>query len=171
MSATRVDLVREGAHATKAEVGPFEIQLLTFAAHNRLPAFDVERPYLVVVLEGDVAKRFGRVHWSLGRDSLATMPVGAAHASDFGGMGAKVLAVRSRDAEAAAFGDLLGRLRPRPRGGGRRRSAGGSPPSSVRATRAGRSPRRGSSSSCSPPPAGRSRPLLAAAAGCATPAS
>ena len=34
MSATRVDLVRGGAHATKAEVGPFEIQLLTFAPNH-----------------------------------------------------------------------------------------------------------------------------------------
>ena len=111
MSATRVDLVREGACATKAEVGPFEIQLLTFAANHRIPAFEVERPYLVVVLDGDVAKRFGRVRWSLARDSLATMPVGAEHASDFGRLGAKVLAVRSRDDQAAAFGDLLRRLR------------------------------------------------------------
>jgi AraC family transcriptional regulator len=111
MSATRVDLVREGARATKAEVGPFEIQLLTFEANHSIGAFDVERPYVVVVLEGDVAKGFGRLRWSLGRDSLATMPVGAAHTSDFGRRGTKVLAVRSRDVEADAFGDVVRRLR------------------------------------------------------------
>lgn len=111
MSATRVDLVREGGHATKAEVGPFEIQLLTFVPNHRIDAFDVARPYLVVVLEGHVAKRFGRVQWTLARDSLATMPVGAAHTSDFGQRGTRVLAIRSRDAEATAFGDLLRRLR------------------------------------------------------------
>ena len=43
MTATRVDLVRGGARATKAEVGPFEIQLLSFAANHSIPAFDVER--------------------------------------------------------------------------------------------------------------------------------
>ena len=111
MSATRVDLVREGARATKAEVGPFELQLLTFAPGHRIAPFDVERPYLVVVLDGAVAKSFGRVRWSLSRDSFATMPVGAAHSSDFAPRPTTVLAVRSRDREAAAFGDLLGRLR------------------------------------------------------------
>jgi len=111
MSATRVDLVREGARATRAEVGPFEIQLLTFAANHRIPAFDVDRGYVVVVLEGSVAKGFGRLRWALARDSLATMPVGSAHTSDFGPTQTKVLAVRSRDAEADAFGELLRRLR------------------------------------------------------------
>ena len=111
MSATRVDLVREGARATKAEVGPFEIQLLAFEPNTSLDAFDVARPYLVVVLEGEVAKRFGRLHWTLARHSLATMPVGAAHASYFGRRGTKVLAVRSRDGEAEPFGDLVRRLR------------------------------------------------------------
>ncbi|HUH16140.1 MAG TPA: AraC family transcriptional regulator [Gaiellaceae bacterium] len=111
MSATRIDLVREGARATRAEVGPFEIQLLTFAANHRIPAFDVDRGYVVVVLEGTVAKGFGRLRWTLARDSLATMPVGAAHTSDFGPAPTKVLAVRSRDAEADAFGELLRRLR------------------------------------------------------------
>ena len=111
MSATRVDLVREGARATKAEVGPFEIQLLAFEPNQRIPAFDVERGYIVVVLEGAVAKGFGRLRWALARDSLATMPVGAAHTSDFGDAPTRVLAVRSRDAEADAFGELLRRLR------------------------------------------------------------
>src|SRR5688500_4548077 len=111
MSATRVDLVREGARATRAEVGPFEIQLLTFAANHRIPAFDVDRGYLVVVLEGTVAKGFGRLRWTLARDSLATMPVGAVHTSDFGPAPTKVLAVRDRDGDGDAFGELLRRLR------------------------------------------------------------
>ena len=63
MIATRVDLVREGARATKAEVGPFEIQLFTFAPNHSIPSFDVERGYVVVVLEGAVAKGFGRLRW------------------------------------------------------------------------------------------------------------
>jgi AraC family transcriptional regulator len=111
MSASRVDVVRDGARATKAEVGPFEIQLLTFAPGHRIAEFDVEHPYLVIVLEGDVAKRFGRVRWQLRRDSLATMPAGSVHTSGFGPAGATVLAVRSRGADAAAFGGVLRRLR------------------------------------------------------------
>jgi AraC family transcriptional regulator len=111
MSATRVDLVRQGARATKAEVGPFELQLLTFAPSHRIEPFDVERPYLVVVLEGSVAKSFGRLRWTLSQNSFATVPVGAIHSSDFGAAGTKVLAIRSLDRDGAAFGDLLSQLR------------------------------------------------------------
>jgi AraC family transcriptional regulator len=111
MGATRIELDREGAAATKAEVGPFEIQLLTFVPNHRIPAFDIERGYVVVVLQGSVAKGFGRLRWTLARDSLAMMPAGAAHTSDFGPAPTKVLAVRSRDVEADAFGELLRRLR------------------------------------------------------------
>ena len=108
MIATRVDLVREGAQATKAEVGPIRDP----AAHVRAePQHPVERGYVVVVLEGAVAKGFGRLRWALARDSLATMPVGAAHTSDFGPAPTKVLAVRGRDAPADALGSLLSRLR------------------------------------------------------------
>ena len=111
MSATRVDLVREGARATKADVGPFEIQLLAFDPNHRIGAFDVTQPYLVVVLDGEVAKRFGSARWTLTRDSFATVPLGAEHTSDFGRRGTTVLAVRSRDVDATAFGPLLQRLR------------------------------------------------------------
>jgi AraC family transcriptional regulator len=111
MSATRVELVRDGARATRAEVGPFELQLLTFAPRHSIPEFPVDRPYLVVVLGGDVAKRFGRLRWSLEPESLATMPAGASHTSDFGPVPTTVLAVRSRDADAESFGGLLRRLR------------------------------------------------------------
>jgi AraC family transcriptional regulator len=110
MSATRVDVVRGRTRATKAEVGPFELQLLTFAPNHRIAAFDIERGYLVVVLEGAVAKGFRRVRWSLARDSLATLPAGAAHTSDFARVPTKVLAIRNRG-ESDAFGPLLSRLR------------------------------------------------------------
>jgi AraC family transcriptional regulator len=108
MSATRVDLVRDGTKATKAEVGPFELQLLTFAPNHRIAPFDVERGYVVVVLEGAVAKSFRRVRWSLARDSLATIPDDGVHASEFAREPTTVLTVRSRD---DAFGPLLHRLR------------------------------------------------------------
>jgi AraC family transcriptional regulator len=111
MGATRVDLVSDGARATKAEVGPFELQLLAFAARHSIPEFPVERPYLVVVLGGDVAKRFGRLRWSLEPASFATLPIGASHTSDFGPEPTTVLAVRSRDDDAEPFGGLLRQLR------------------------------------------------------------
>lgn len=111
MSATRVDVLRDGARATKAEVGPFEIQLLAFPPGYRIPEFAVDRPYLVVGLEGEVAKTFGRIRWSVRRESLATLPVGAVHASAFGPQATTVLAVRSSDAGAEAFRGVFRRLR------------------------------------------------------------
>lgn len=111
MSATRVELAAEGARATRAEVGPFEVQLLSFAPGHRIPAFDVRRGYLVTVLRGSVAKTFGGARWNLARDSFATMPVGAAHASAFGRDGTTVLAVRARGEDDEPFGELLQRLR------------------------------------------------------------
>src|SRR5918999_626247 len=81
MSPTRVDLVREGVSATKAEVGPFELQLLTFQPNHRIAPFDVERGY-----------------------------VDGVHASDFARVPTTGLAVRSRGDEDA-FGVLLRRLR------------------------------------------------------------
>jgi AraC family transcriptional regulator len=111
MNANRVDVARGGARATLAEVGPFEIQLLAFPANHRIAPFAVERGYLVVVLEGAVAKGFGRVRWSLTRDSFAAMPPGSEHTSDFGPSPTTVLCVRSRNGDTDAFGRLLRSLR------------------------------------------------------------
>jgi AraC family transcriptional regulator len=103
MAATRVELVRTGARATRAVVGGLEIQLLTFAPHHVIPPFDVDRGYLVAVLDGAVAKTFTRARWSLARDSLATLPAGASHASHFGRTETRVLTVRCRDGDVAGF--------------------------------------------------------------------
>lgn len=112
MSTTRVDVVRGAARATKAEVGPFELQLLTFAPGHRIDASDVALGYLVVVLEGEVAKRFGRIGWTLARGSLATLPAGSSHTSDFGPVQTRVLTVRGRGGEEEeAFGGVLRSLR------------------------------------------------------------
>jgi AraC family transcriptional regulator len=111
MSATRVELVRDGARATKVEVGHLELQLLSFPAGHAIPEFAVERPYLVVVLAGDVAKRFGRLRWSLRAGAFATLPGGASHTSGFGPEGATVLTVRSTGTADEPFGGVLRRLR------------------------------------------------------------
>ena len=110
MGANRVDVEVAGVRATKAQLGAFEVQLLTFPPNHRTPAFDVEKGYLVVVLAGAVAKSFRRVRWTLARNSLALLPAGAAHTSDFARVTTTVLAVRARNGDAE-FGGLLGRLR------------------------------------------------------------
>ena len=110
MSANRVDVEVAGVRATKAQLGAFDVQLLSFPPNHRTPAFDVEKGYVVVVLAGAVAKSFRRVRWTLARDSIALLPAGAAHASDFARVPTSVLAVRARNGDAQ-FGSLLGRLR------------------------------------------------------------
>lgn len=112
MGASRVEVVQGGARATVAEVGAFEVHSLRFPAGHRIDPFDFERGYLAVVLEGALAKTFARAEWSLGRSSVATLPGGAVHATDFGRAPTRILVVRARHgADATAFGTLLRRLR------------------------------------------------------------
>jgi AraC family transcriptional regulator len=111
MNATRVEVQHGATRATRAEVGPFELQLLAFPADHRIAPYPVERGYLVVVLDGAVVKGFGRVRWTLTRDSFATLPAGSEHSSDFAPAPTTVLCVRSRTGEADAFGCLLRSLR------------------------------------------------------------
>ncbi len=49
---------------------------MTFTPHHAIEPVEFERGYLIVVLDGAVAKTFARAHWALERDSLATLPPG-----------------------------------------------------------------------------------------------
>jgi AraC family transcriptional regulator len=111
MTSSPVELVRDGARATCAVVGPFEIQLLTFAPQHSIEPVEFERGYVVAVLEGAVAKTFVRARWSLERDSLATLPAGASHLSRFGRAPTRVLAIRGSNGEARELDPVLRRLR------------------------------------------------------------
>lgn len=111
MEATRVSVVRRDARATRAGVGPYEIQLLSFAPNHRIPPFEVDRGYLVVVLEGAVAKTFVRSEWALERHSLGVLPAGASHASRFGRKATRVVTVRGREEQPPELLALLTRLR------------------------------------------------------------
>jgi AraC family transcriptional regulator len=111
MEASRVSVARGGVRATRAGVGPFEIQLLAFPAGHAIEPFDVERGYMVVVLEGAVAKTFVRSEWGLERHSLAMLPADAAHASRFGRVPTRVVAVRGRNGDPPELGFVVRRLR------------------------------------------------------------
>jgi AraC family transcriptional regulator len=111
MGASRVELEAGGARATRALVGRFEVQVISFPPFHRIGAFDFDRPYLVTVLDGAVAKTFREQAWTLGRESLGTLPAGAVHASAFGRDAARVVAVRTRSgADGDPVEDVVRRL-------------------------------------------------------------
>jgi AraC family transcriptional regulator len=94
MGAIRTEIDTGAVHATKAIVGSLEAQLIDFPPHHRIGSFDFDQGYLVVVLDGALTKTFRSSCWSLGQNSLATLPAGATHASAFGPLPVRVIAVR-----------------------------------------------------------------------------
>jgi AraC family transcriptional regulator len=98
-----VEVHRQGARAVKAAVGAFSLQRLRFPAGHTLPWFEPEWGYLALVLEGSMRKRFSTGTWSLARDSFATLPPGAAHATDFGAKTTHVLTLYPCSDEAGAL--------------------------------------------------------------------
>ena len=111
MDASRVKVARGGVRATRAGVGSFEIQLLRFAPEHFIEPVEFERGYIVVVLDGAVAKTFVRSEWGLERHSLAMLPAGASHVSRFGRVPTSVVAIRGREDDPPELGPLLRRLR------------------------------------------------------------
>jgi AraC family transcriptional regulator len=108
---TRVAAVApDGRCYTQAVVGPFEVTRLAFPPAYRHGAFEPERGYIVVVLQGSVCKTFSRDSATLGRGDVATLPAGSTHSSAFAPGGTQVLTVRAAD-ESALFGSLLDRRR------------------------------------------------------------
>ena len=95
MGAIRTEVDTGVVRATKAIVGSLEAQLIEFPAHHRIGAFDFDLGYLVVVLDGALTKTFRTGCWSLGANSFATLPAGATHASAFGPLPVRVIALRA----------------------------------------------------------------------------
>jgi AraC family transcriptional regulator len=113
MTATRVAAERpDGRRGSRVTVGSFEVTRLVFPPNYRHGDVEPQRGYLVVVLEGAVRKSFAGDATTLSRDSVATLPAGATHSSDFAPRGTQVLAVRpAQRASSALFGSLLTRRR------------------------------------------------------------
>jgi AraC family transcriptional regulator len=95
----RTEVSRNGAHAVKAAVGGFDLQRLRFPAAHTIPWFEPSSGYIAVVLDGALEKRFTGSAWSLARDSLATLPEGAAHSTEFGARPTNVLTISPRRSE------------------------------------------------------------------------
>jgi AraC family transcriptional regulator len=98
--------VDEGVRVTSADVDGLTVSELAFPAGYVQRPFEPELPYLALVLEGSVEKRFALRTISFGRSSALTMPSGARHAARFGEAGARILVVRPRDPSAGVPGCL-----------------------------------------------------------------
>jgi len=85
---------------------------MRFPPEHHIPAFDFEQGYIVIVLDGVLAKTFAREACTLTRDSVATLPPGAVHTTTFGPSPTRVLVIRGRE---PALAHLVHRLRYRRR--------------------------------------------------------
>jgi len=106
--ASRVEIERGGAKATRVAVGECEVELMRFPPGYRIPAFEFDQGYIVIVLDGVLAKTFAREACTLTRDGVATLPPGAVHTTAFGPSVTRVLAIRGREPALAL---LVHRLR------------------------------------------------------------
>jgi AraC family transcriptional regulator len=105
--ASRVEIERGGAKATRAAVGECDVELMRFPPEHRIPAFEFDRGYIAIVLDGVLAKTFAREACTLSRDSVATLPPGAVHTTVFGPSVTRVLAIRGREPALARLVDRL----------------------------------------------------------------
>ena len=97
-------------------MGGFAVQRLDFPSGHRIPWYEPDDCYLVVVLDGALCKRFSTATWTLSRDSFATLPAGSAHATDFGAGRTRVLTIRPRTEDSRPLFARLVRRRREVRG-------------------------------------------------------
>jgi AraC family transcriptional regulator len=109
--STEFSVVEEedGVVVTWAEVTGFILSELRFPAHYRQHAFEPERPYLALVLDGSMVKSFRAKTIGFGRGSAFTMPAGMWHGARFGVDGATIVVVRARS-EATPLSAAFSRL-------------------------------------------------------------
>ena len=86
----------EGVVATAATVNGFTLAELQFPSGYVQPEFEPDLPYLALVLDGTLEKRFGARRLELAPASGVTMPAGAAHSARFGATGARIVIVKVR---------------------------------------------------------------------------
>jgi AraC family transcriptional regulator len=110
--AARTGFVEEGVRVTGARVGAFVVHQLRFPERHK-GFLDPENGYVAIVLEGRVEKTFphGMRPFPAGR--ALTMPVGAAHWSQFGSKWTTVVSVHPAPDETttAAWTTLLADVR------------------------------------------------------------
>jgi AraC family transcriptional regulator len=109
--ATRFADVTEddGVLVTSAEVNGLILSELRFPSDYRQVAFEPERPYLALVLEGGMVKSFRAKTMDFGRGSALTMPAGLWHAARFGPVGSTIVIIRP-STESTPLTDAFRRL-------------------------------------------------------------
>lgn len=112
MSTACATVVEEdGIVATTGETGSFVIQDVVFPPSHGHAPFEPPQGYVVVVLEGALAKTFRSTTYDLRPASVVTMPAGERHATRFGRGGARVLILRPRSSEEHLVEPSPGTLR------------------------------------------------------------
>jgi AraC family transcriptional regulator len=84
----------DGVVETSAEVNGLILSELRFPPEYLQAAFEPERPYLALVLEGGMVKTFRRTTMDFGRGSTFTMPAGHWHGARFGPVGSTIVIIR-----------------------------------------------------------------------------
>jgi AraC family transcriptional regulator len=112
MSTVCATVIEEGGVVvTSGEAGSFVIEDVVFPPSHRHAVFEPPQGYVVVVLEGALAKTFRTSTHDLRPASVVTMPPGARHATQFSRAGARVVIVRPRSAEEYLLEPSPGTLR------------------------------------------------------------
>jgi AraC family transcriptional regulator len=112
MSTAYATVVEEdGVVATSGEAGSFVIQDVVFPPSHGHAPFEPPQGYVVVVLEGALAKTFRSTTYDLRPASVVTMPAGERHATRFGRGGARVVILRPCSAEEHLVEPSPGTLR------------------------------------------------------------
>jgi AraC family transcriptional regulator len=99
----------DGVVITSAEVNGFILSELRFPPDYLQAAFEPERPYLALVLEGGMVKSFRARTMDFRGGSAFTMPAGMWHGARFSAAGAKIVIVRP-SSEATPVTDCFRRL-------------------------------------------------------------
>ena len=111
MMATRFADITEddGVLVTSAEVNGLILSELRFPPRYLQPAFEPERPYLGLVLEGRMAKSFRMTALDFSPGSAFTMPAGHWHGARFGPTGSTIVIIRPSSDETS-LGDAFRRF-------------------------------------------------------------
>jgi AraC family transcriptional regulator len=84
----------DGVLVTSAEVSGLILSELRFPSQYLQPAFEAQRPYVALVLEGGMVKSFRAKTMDFGRGSAFTMPAGLWHTARFGPVGSTIVIIR-----------------------------------------------------------------------------
>lgn len=86
--------VDDGVLVTAADINGFTVRELRFPSNYVQEAFEPDRPYLALVLDGSMVKSFRAKTMDFGGGSAFTMPAGLWHGARFGSAGSTIVIIR-----------------------------------------------------------------------------